>query len=117
MRLIPVHRRCAYHCRMTYDDWEIPRFSNEAIAILGDIVRHGGSMRIGPLCRRSGLTVEACAAAINELQVRRWVRVHWRRRPRAVVPPGLPERFMEVDRVTSTRFGRWRYAVTWPTLS
>ena len=99
---------------MSYDELEIPRFSNEAIAILGDIRRHGGSMRIGPLFRRSGLATEACAAAINELLVRRWVRVHWRRQPRAVLPPGLPERFSEIDRVTSTRFGRWRHAVTWP---
>jgi hypothetical protein len=101
---------------MAYEEWEIPRFSNEAIAILGDIRRHGGSMRILPLFRRSGLGIEACAAAVNELAMRRWVRINWRRRPRAALPPGLPERFSEVDRVTSTRFGRWRYAVTWPTL-
>jgi hypothetical protein len=98
---------------MTHDEWEIPRFSNDAIAILGDIRRHGGSMRIGPLFRRSGLGWEAFAAAVNELQERRWVKVNWRRRPRAAIP----ERCREADRVTSTRFGRWRYAVTWPKVS
>jgi hypothetical protein len=42
------------------------------------------------------------------------VKVEWRRRPRALLPPGLPERCRAVDRITSARFGRWRYAVTWP---
>ena len=98
---------------MTYDEWEIPRFSNDAIAILGYLKRTGGTMRIEPLFRRSGLEGEAFLDALDELYGRRWVHVKWRK-ARAVVPPGLPERCREVERITLSRFGRWRYAVTWP---
>jgi hypothetical protein len=56
-------------------------------------------------------------AAIRELQERRWVKVNWRRRPRAIIAPDLPERRREVDRITSTQFSRWRYSVTWPKVS
>jgi hypothetical protein len=99
---------------MTFRERDIPSFSNDAIAIFADIRRHGGSMRVVPLFRRSSLDGEAFISAIRELQERRWVNVNWRHTPRAVLPPGMPERCREVDRVTSTRFGRWRYAVTWP---
>jgi hypothetical protein len=99
---------------MTHDEWEIPRFSNEAIAILGHLKRAGGTMRIAPLYWRSGSGEEAFLAALNELIVRRWVHVKWRK-PRSLMPPGLPERCREVERVTLSRFGRWRYRVTWPT--
>src|SRR5688572_3468897 len=100
---------------MTHDEWEIPRFSNEAIAILGHLKRAGGTMRIAPLYRRSGVADAAFFSALNELIGRRWVHVKWRK-PRRVMPPGLPERAREVERVTLSRFGRWRYAVTWPSL-
>jgi len=99
---------------MSTDQWHVPRFSNEAIAILGDLRRHGGSMRIVPLFRRSGLDGEAFLSALRELHERLWVHVAWRRCPRAAVPPGLPERLREVDRITLTRFGRWRCAAAWP---
>jgi len=36
------------------------------------------------------------------------------RQPRQVLPPDLPERCREVDRITVTRYGRWRYTTTWP---
>jgi hypothetical protein len=104
---------------MTYDEWEIPRFSNEAIAILGHLKRAGGTMRIAPLFRRSGIVEEAFPAALNELIERRWVHVRWRK-PRTVItrpwPPDLPERCRPVERVTLSRFGRWRYRITWPTV-
>jgi hypothetical protein len=101
---------------MTHDEWEIPRFSNEAIAILGHLRRRGGTMRIGPLFRQAGLEGEAFLDALEELYGRRWVHVTWRSRPRAVVAPGLPDACRAVERITMSRFGRWRYAVTWPTL-
>ena len=68
---------------------------------------------IAPLYRRSGVADAAFFAALNELVGRRWVHVK-RRKPRDVLPPGLPERSREVERITMSRFGRWRYAVTWP---
>jgi hypothetical protein len=48
------------------------------------------------------------------LQERRWVKVAWRREPRAALPDGLPESSRRIDRVTATRHGRWRYLATWP---
>ena len=71
-------------------------------------------MRIGPLVRHCGLDCDALVAAIRELNERRWVNINWRK-PRAIMPPDLPERFREVDRITTTSFGRWRHSVTWPT--
>ncbi len=71
-------------------------------------------MRIAPLYRRVALAEEAFFPALNELIQRRWVHVAWRK-PRSLMPPGLPERCREVERVTLSRYGRWRYAATWPT--
>jgi hypothetical protein len=99
---------------MAHDEWEIPRFSDAAIALLGDLHRHGWSMRIVPLFRRSSLDWEAFASAVNELQERRWVKVTRRPKPRAALPDGLPDGCRRVDRVTATRHGRWRYIATWP---
>jgi hypothetical protein len=72
-------------------------------------------MRIVPLVRQCGLDCDTLIAAIRELYERRRVKIGWRK-PRAVMPPGLHERFRKVDRVTTTRFGRWRYSLTWPAL-
>src|SRR5262245_44783815 len=100
--------------RMTHDEWEIPRFSNEAIAILGLLKRAGGTMRIAPLYRRAGIAEEAFFSALTELVVRRWVHVKWRK-PCAAAPPCLPQRARNLERITLSRFGRWRCGVTWPT--
>jgi hypothetical protein len=99
---------------MTHNDWEIPRFSAAAVTLLGDLHRHGWSMRIVPLFRRSCLDWKAFADAANELHERRWVRVTWRRRPRADPAGGLPDGCREVDRITATRHARRRYRATWP---
>jgi hypothetical protein len=99
---------------MTCDEWEIPRFSQAAVGILNDLHEHGWSMRIVPLFQRSSLDWGTFAAAVNELNDRRWVNVAWRRKPRAALPPDLPESCRVIDRVTATRFGRWRYLATWP---
>jgi hypothetical protein len=102
---------------MTHDEWEIPRFSAPAIAILRHLTRAGGTMRIAPLYRRAGIAEEVFFLALTELALRRWVNVA-RRKPRAAMPPGLPERARTVERVTLSRFGRWRCQATrrttWP---
>jgi hypothetical protein len=101
---------------MTHNEWEIPRFSPAAVAVLNDLHTHGWSMRIVPLFRRSRRDWAAFATAVNELHERRWVSIAWRRTPRAVLPPGTPELSRKVDRITVTRYGRWRYLATWPNL-
>lgn len=77
--------------------------------------RRGGSVRIGPLLRHGGLNADQLVAAANELANRRMVTIIWRA-PRARMPEGLPERFREVERICTTRWGRHRYAISWPTL-
>jgi hypothetical protein len=72
--------------------------------VMWSLARHGGSMRIGSLFKLSGLCVDELCAALNELAERRWLTVTWRRTPRI----SAPERLRKVDRVTTTRFGRWR---------
>jgi hypothetical protein len=99
---------------MTYEPTPARPFATDAPRyVLVCLSRHGGSMRIGPLVRQCGLAGDALVEALKELYERRWVTVAWRK-PRATVPPGLPERLREVDRVTTTRFGRWRFSVTRP---
>jgi len=99
---------------MTQDTMHIPPFSTNALFLFRYLRRHGGSMRIAPLLRGCSLDTDAFVAAANELNERRWININWRA-PRPHMPPGLPERFREVDRVTTTRFGRFRYPVTWAT--
>jgi hypothetical protein len=71
-------------------------------------------MRIVPLFRSSALDWQTFAAALEELHERRWVKIAWRRRPRSDLPPGVPERCGEIDRIIGSRHGRWRYLATWP---
>ena len=94
------------------DDPRPPAPSRHALHVFALILRHAGCMRTGPLLRWSGLEPDDLAAAVNELSQRSWVEVTWRT-PHSRLPEGLPERFREVERVTTTRFGRWRYPVTW----
>jgi hypothetical protein len=99
---------------MQDDPWQAPPFSRDALYVFGLLDRRGGTMRIGPLLQQSRMSCDALVAAVNELAERSWVKVAWRH-PRARLPDGLPERFREVERVTTTAFGRWRYPVTWST--
>jgi hypothetical protein len=71
-------------------------------------------MRVVPLFQRSRLDWDAFTAAVDELHERRWVKIAWRRRPHTRRPPGMPERNTRADRITATRFARWRYIATWP---
>lgn len=70
-------------------------------------------MRVGPLLDAARLPPDDLADAINELAQRYWVNINWRN-PGAPVREHLPERFRKVERITTTRFGRFRYSVTWP---
>jgi len=99
---------------MEDDSWKPTPFSREALHIFGVLARRSGTMRIGPLLQQSRMTPDNLAAAVNELAQRSWVKIEWRN-PRRRMPPGLPERFREVERVTTTAFGRWRYPATWST--
>jgi hypothetical protein len=103
---------------MDSDDTLIPPFSRIALALFAHISRHGGSVRIAPLLRDFRSSPDDIAAAVNELADRCWVKVIWRpartgegrrRRPRT----SLPKRFRKVERIVATRFGRYRYSVTW----
>jgi hypothetical protein len=89
-----------------------PPPSRNARHLFGFILRRAGSMRITPLLRSSGLPPDDLAAAIDELSERCWLDVT-SRKPAAALRAHLPEPFRTVDRVTTTRFGRWRYAHTW----
>ncbi|NWG72697.1 MAG: hypothetical protein HXY23_13985 [Parvularculaceae bacterium] len=94
-------------------DDRAPAFSHSALHVFGLLARRGGTMRIGPLLDAARLPPDALAEAVNELAERCWVKIAWRN-PRRRLPPGLPERFRAVDRVTTTGLGKWRYPVTWP---
>jgi len=107
-------RTCRYTCAMTHDEWEIPRFSQPALAVLDKLHEHGWSMRIVPLFRSSALDWPAFAAALGELHQRGWVRIAWRRQPRTHLPSGVPVRCGQIDRIVASRHGRWRYLATWP---
>ena len=100
---------------MTHNPTQVETFAaSGARHVLGYLKRRGGSARICQLVRHCGLDFEALRAALNELAERRWVRINWRK-PRKVMPTDLPEPCRAVDRVTTTRYGRCRYSVTWPT--
>jgi hypothetical protein len=73
-------------------------------AVMQSLVRHGGSLRVGPLLALSSLSVDELCAVLEELAQRRWLKVARRRSPSV----HLPERLRRVDRVTATRFGRSR---------
>ena len=91
-----------------------PPFSSTALYIFGRLQRRGGSMRIAPPLRDLKLEDNIFADAINELQERGWIRVTWRK-DGARLSDNVPARFAPCKRITTTRFGRWRYSVTWST--
>jgi hypothetical protein len=91
-----------------------PPFSSTALFIFGHLQRRGGSMRIAPLLRELKLDDTQFADATNELHERGWIKVTWRK-DGARLPEHIPARFAPCKRITTTRFGRWRYPVTWST--
>jgi hypothetical protein len=90
-----------------------PTISKTAFGIFACLRRRGGSQRIAPLLQETRLAVDDLATAVNELVEHGWVKVEWRT-PRNPLPEAIPERIREVERITTTRFGRYRHAVTWP---
>ena len=97
----------------THQDMGSQQPSRAAFHVMGLILRGGGTVRMRPLLAAAGLSVDALAAAINELVASNWARIVWRG-PAARRPITLPERLREPRRVVATRFGRWRYRTTWP---
>ena len=73
-------------------------------ALMSLIVRHGGSLRIGPLLSLCGLAPNELRFLLSSLAERRRIAITWRRAPRDSLPEGL----RLVDRVTVTRWGRSR---------
>ena len=73
-------------------------------ALMSLIVRHGGSLRIGPLLNLSDLAPDELRILLASLVERRRIAIAWRSMPR----DSLPERLRLVDRVTITRWGRSR---------
>ena len=86
---------------MQNQDWRPPPSSYNALFVFTWLDRRGGSVRIRPLLRWSGLTCDELCTAVNELHERGWVKTTWR-----TSRPDLPERVREVDRVTTTHQGR-----------
>jgi hypothetical protein len=91
-----------YDGDMYEPDDPLPLFARTNV--MWALARHGGSLRIGPLLKLSGLSVDDLCAVLNELAERRWLKVARRRNP----CPRLPKRLAPVDRITATRFGRSR---------
>jgi hypothetical protein len=101
----PRPSQLRYDCAMShseYPEFNTPPFAKTAL--MHALLRHGGSLRASSLLAASGLSVDALCAAVNELVHRRWLRFNRRSRPRRTGP----ERLRPIDRVTATRFGRWR---------
>ncbi len=93
------------------DDWKAPPLSSTAIYVYAILDRRGRSMRMGPLRQEARLDDRTLSAAINELQERCWVRITWRKRPEHTDDDeSRPMR--DAHRITATRFGRMRYALT-----
>lgn len=110
----PRPPRLRYAAPMRNEPLSAPPFSSTALYLFGHLRRRGGSMRIGPLLWDLKLQDNLFADAINELQERGWIKVTWRK-DGAPLPANVPARFAPCQRITTTRFGRWRYSVTWPT--
>jgi hypothetical protein len=87
--------------------------SAEARYLFGQLARRGGCMRMRPIVRHLGLEPAILVAAITELVDRYWITLVWR-----PALPGTPEDeprpHTDIDRLTTTRFGRKKYRSTWP---
>src|SRR5262249_49922805 len=89
-----------------------PRFSDNALHVMGLIMRRGGTMRVGPLLAVCRLGNDALGSAVNELVERSCLQIVWRG-PRPRRPSSIPPRFRKAERVVTTRYGRWRSPNTW----
>ena len=99
---------------MTHEPPDYPHGSPAARSLFAYIHRRGGAMRIKPLLRRIAMEQPVFADAVNELVERGWIRIAWRKSAR--ITPGEESRpYTDIDRLTTTRWGRYRYRSTWPT--
>lgn len=93
------------------DAADFPYASPDARRLFAHLKRHCGAARLRPLLRDLGLAPVAFVAAAGELADRAWIRIVWR-----PLPPGAPQAatrpYTEIDRLVTTRFGRFRYRVT-----
>jgi hypothetical protein len=95
------------------NDWKIPGLSRRAFGLFRCIRTRGGSMRIEPLRSASRLDDGQLVETLNELQARCWIRFKWRKRPEHTdADESRPMR--DIERVTTTRFGRFRFEVSSP---
>jgi hypothetical protein len=79
-----------------------------ARCIFAYLHRRGGSMRLGPLLRSTGLDERSVADAVNDLSERYWITVVWRKT--APEPAGDEVRPLnDIHRLCTTRFGRRKY--------
>jgi hypothetical protein len=89
--------------------------SSAARGVFAYLHRRGGCMRLGPLLRGLAMDRRLLIDAVNELKERYWITIVWRE-----AAPGTPEDeprpLDEVERLTTTRFGRRKYRTTWPLL-
>ena len=95
------------------DSMYVPPFSPAALYLFGYLRRYGGSVRMRPLMNKAGLDADTLIAAATELNRRRWINVVWR----PLAPGTDPEAsrpLSDVDRLCTTRFGRYRAPSTWP---
>jgi hypothetical protein len=84
-----------------------------ARCIFAFLRRRGGSVRLGPLLRSTGLDERSVADAISELSERYWITIVWR--TAAPYPAGEEARpLTDIHRLCTTRFGRRKYRATWP---
>ena len=95
---------------MQQNECEDQHVLRDALYLFSHLGRHGGSMRTGPLLRWWTLSREELCAALNKLMERRWTKVTFRPpRNRGDGP------LQDVERFTTTRYGRFRYPHTWST--
>jgi hypothetical protein len=88
--------------------------TREARYLFAYVLHRGGSLRLRPLVRALGMDERAFADAVNDLVERYWIRIVWRKAALAA-PEDEPPALADIDRLTTTRFGRRKYRSTWPT--
>jgi hypothetical protein len=87
--------------------------SKEARWIFALLYRRGGSMRLRPLLRTLGMNERAFVEAVADLAERYWIRIAWRKAA-LEAPDDRPHAVADIERLTTTRFGRRKYRSTWP---
>jgi hypothetical protein len=87
--------------------------SREARYLFAHVLRRGGSLRLRPLLRTLGMDERAFVDALNDLADRFWIRIVWRKAALARPEDDFFE-LADIERLTTTRYGRKKYRSTWP---